>query len=295
MANRSLDSNQELAQLVDQWTREKGTFETPIMGLTLYRAETLTQPSSSMMDASLCMIAQGKKQVILSEETYIYDSNHFLFTAIDLPVIAQVLEASVERPYLSIVLRLDPYVLAQIMLEAHIPFKDVNAEKKGMAVGVVNSELNDAFIRLIKLLDTPQDIPILSPLIIKEIFYRLLMSPQGDRLKRIVAAGTTGHRIVKAIEWLKTNFAKSFSVEELASTMGMSASSFHQHFRDITSMSPLQYQKRMRLTEARRLLMTEEYDISSTSMQVGYESLSQFSREYKRFFGVSPSVDIKNI
>ncbi|MXG37782.1 helix-turn-helix domain-containing protein, partial [Escherichia coli] len=137
------------------------------------------------------------------------------------------------------------------------------------------------FIRLIKLLDTPQDIPILSPLIIKEIFYRLLMSPQGDRLKRIVAAGTTGHRIVKAIEWLKTNFAKPFSIEELASTMGMSASSFHQHFRDITSMSPLQYQKRMRLTEARRLLMTEEYDISSTSMQVGYESLSQFSREYK--------------
>lgn len=164
-----------------------------------------------------------------------------------------------------------------------------------MAVGVVNSELNDAFIRLIKLLDTPQDIPILSPLIIKEIFYRLLMSLQGDRLKRIVAAGTTGHRIVKAIEWLKTNFAKPFSIEELASTMGMSASSFHQHFRDITSMSPLQYQKRMRLTEARRLLMTEEYDISSTSMQVGYESLSQFSREYKRFFGVSPSVDIKNI
>ncbi|ARD28926.1 AraC family transcriptional regulator [Acinetobacter lactucae] len=295
MANRSLNPNQELAQLVDRWTKEKGTFETPIMGLTLFRAETLTQPNSSMMDASLCMIAQGKKQVILSEEIYTYDFNHFLFTAIDLPVIAQVLEASVERPYLSIVLRLDPYVLAQIMLEAHIPFKDVNTEKKGMAVGVVNSELNDAFIRLIKLLDTPQDIPILSPLIIKEIFYRLLMSPQGDRLKRIVAAGTTGHRIVKAIEWLKINFAKPFSIEELASTMGMSASSFHQHFRDITSMSPLQYQKRMRLTEARRLLMTEEYDISSTSMQVGYESLSQFSREYKRFFGVPPSVHIKNI
>jgi len=295
MTNMSLGNNETLAQLVDQWTREKGTFETPIMGLTLFRAETLTQPNSSMMDASLCMIAQGKKQVILSEEAYTYDSNHFLFTAIDLPVITQVLEASVEQPYLSIVLRLDPYVLAQIMLEAHIPFKDTNTEKKGMAVGVVNSELNDAFIRLLKLLDTPQDIPILSPLIIKEIFYRLLMSPQGDRLKRIVAVGTTGHRIVKAIEWLKTNFTKSFSIEELSSTMGMSASSFHQHFRDITSMSPLQYQKRMRLTEARRLLMTEECDISSTSMQVGYESLSQFSREYKRFFGVPPSVDIKSV
>ncbi len=229
------------------------------------------------------------------EEIYTYNANHFLFTAIDLPVITQIIEASVEQPYLALVLRLDPYVLAQLMLEAHIPFKHTDNDKKGMAVGQVSSELNDAFVRLLKLMDKPQDITILSPLIIKEIFYRLLMSPQGERLKRIAATGTTGHRIVKAIEWLKTNFSKSFSIEELASTMGMSASSFHQHFRDITSMSPLQYQKRIRLTEARRLLVTENRDISSVSLQVGYESLSQFSREYKRFFGMSPSEDMKSI
>lgn len=295
MTNVSPCNNQKLIQAINQLTKQKKKIETPIQGLTLYRGEAPTRSNSNILDASLCLIAQGRKQVILSEEIYTYDANHFLFTAIDLPVISQIIEASIERPYLALVLRLDPYILAQLMLEAHIPLKYTNNEKKGIAVGLVSPELNDAFVRLLKLLDTPQDIPILSPLIIKEIFYRLLMSPQGERLKRIVATGTTGHRIIKALDWLKINFEKPFSVEDLASTMGMSASSFHQHFRDITSMSPLQYQKRIRLTEARRLLMTENRDISSTSLQVGYESLSQFSREYKRFFGLPPSEDIKNI
>ncbi|WP_202740194.1 AraC family transcriptional regulator [Acinetobacter sp. 'aerobic (ED)'] len=295
MTNVFSGNNEALIQLIDQYTQQNKKFEMGIPGLTLYRGDAPTQPSSNILDASLCLIAQGKKQVILSEEIYTYDANHFLFTAIDLPVISQIIEAAVEQPYLALVLRLDPYVLAQLMLEAHIPFKQTNNSKKGMAVGQVSPELNDAFVRLLKLLDKPQDIAILSPLIIKEIFYRLLMSPQGERLKRIAATGTTGHRIVKAIEWLKINFAKSFNVDELASTMGMSASSFHQHFRDITSMSPLQYQKRIRLTEARRLLVTENRDISSVSLQVGYESLSQFSREYKRFFGTSPSVDYKKL
>lgn len=230
MTNVYIDDNEKLIQIIDQWTQGKSKFETPITGLTLHRWEKPTPPSSNILDASLCLIAQGKKQVILSEEIYTYDSNHFLFTAIDLPIITQIIEASTEQPYLGVILRLDPYILAQLMLEAHIPFKHTTSEKKGVAVGLMSSELNDAFIRLLKLLDTPHDLPILSPLIIKEIFYRLLMSPQGDRLKRIVATGTTGHRIVKAIEWLKINFAKSFSIEELASTMGMSASSFHQHF-----------------------------------------------------------------
>ncbi|WP_436868887.1 AraC family transcriptional regulator N-terminal domain-containing protein [Acinetobacter courvalinii] len=287
-----LSNNEKLIQIIDQWTRGKNKFETPITGLTLHRWEAPTKPNSNILDASLCLIAQGKKQVILGDEVYIYDSDHFLFTAIDLPIINNIIEASPEHPYLGVILRLDPYLLAQLMLEAHIPFKYTTHEKKGVAIGKVSSELSDAFIRLLKLLDTPQDIPILSPLIIKEILYRLLISPQGERLKRIAAIGTTGHRIVKAIEWLKINFDKSFSIEELANTMGISASSFYQHFRDITSITPLQFHKRIRLTEARRLLMTEDKDISSVSFQVGYESLSQFSREYKRFFGVPPSEDI---
>lgn len=294
MSQLNQDAKQ-LLQIVDLWTTGRNRFDTPIKGLVLHRWESPTSPTSNVLDASLCMIAQGRKQVILGEEIYTYDSNHFLFTAIDLPIITQIIEASPEKPYLGIILRLDPYILAQLMLEAHIPFKHTNNEKKGVAIGVVDAELNNAFVRLLKLLDTPQHIPILSPLLIKEIFYRLLMSPQGDRLKRIAATGTTGHRIVKAIEWLKSNFSRGFSVEELADMMGMSPSSFHQHFRDITSMSPLQYQKRIRLTEARRLIMAESHDISSASIQVGYESLSQFSREYKRLFGVPPSEDMKSI
>ncbi|WP_198335971.1 AraC family transcriptional regulator [Psychrobacter celer] len=278
-----------LAALVDAQTKDTNKYETPINGLSLHRWDTPTAPTSYVLDASLCMIAQGKKQVILGEETYVYDANHFLFTAIDLPVIAQIIEASPQTPYLGVILKLDPYVLAELMLDAHLSFRPSSDDKKGVAIGMMTTSLSDALVRLIKLLDAPQDRAILAPLIIKEIFYRLLMSPQGNRLKRIAAAGTTGHRIVQAIEWLKMNFATPFQVATLARTVGMSTSSFHQHFRDITSMSPLQYQKRLRLTEARRLLMTENSDISSASLQVGYESLSQFSREYKRFFGMSPS------
>lgn len=282
-----------LAALVDAQTKDTNKYETPINGLSLHRWDTPTAPTSYVLDASLCMIAQGKKQVILGEEIYVYDANHFLFTAIDLPVIAQIIEASPQNPYLGIILKLDPYVLAELMLDAHLSFRPSIDDKKGVAIGMMTASLSDALVRLIKLLDAPQDHAILAPLIIKEIFYRLLMSPQGNRLKRIAAAGTTGHRIVQAIEWLKMNFATPFQVATLARTVGMSTSSFHQHFRDITSMSPLQYQKRLRLTEARRLLMTENSDISSASLQVGYESLSQFSREYKRFFGMSPSEDVR--
>ena len=295
MATKDQNTHERLIQLVDQYTLENHRFATPITGLTLNRWETPTQASSNMLDASLCLIAQGKKQVILGEETYTYDAEHFLFTAIDLPVISQIIQASPEHPYLGILLKLDPYVLAQLMLEAHVPFKHSTTDKKGLAVGELTHELTDAFVRLLELMQTPNDIQILSPLIIKEILYRLLMSPQGDRLKRIAATGTNGHRIVKAIEWLKYNFSKPLSIDDLANSMGMSSSSFHQHFRDITSMSPLQHQKRIRLTEARRLLITEDLDVSSTSIQVGYESLSQFSREYKRFFGLSPSEDLKKI
>jgi AraC-like DNA-binding protein len=295
MTHISQVNNRQLIQTIEHWTQEENHFETPIAGLSLYRWDIPTPPSSHILDASLCLIAQGKKQVILGEEVYTYDSNHFLFTAIDLPIITQIIEASPEQPYLGVILRLDPYMLAQLILEAQIPFKHSTNEKKGVAVGAVSAELNDAFIRLLKLLDKPNDILILSPLIIKEIFYHLLMGPQGEGLKLIAATGTTEHRIVKAIEWLRVNFSKSFSIEELARKTGMSVSSFHHHFRDITSMSPLQYQKKIRLNEARRLLMTKGHDISSASLQVGYESLSQFSREYKRLFGISPSTDYKKI
>ncbi|MHA3054538.1 AraC family transcriptional regulator [Acinetobacter sp. ANC 4633] len=287
--------NEILGRSIAQWTQGQHHVQTPITGLSLSRWEQPNEPTSYVMDASLCLIAQGQKQVMLSQEIYTYDASHFLFTAVDFPVIAQITEASPERPYLSVLLKLDPHLLAQIMLEAQISFQPSRRERKGVAVGTLTPDMLSAFIRLINLLNTPQDIAVLAPLIIKEIFYRLLISPQGERLKQIVTMGTTGHRIIRAIDWIKHQFTQPLRVEELAKSMGMSVSSFHQHFRDITSMSPLQYQKSLRLTEARRLLMTENRDISSASLQVGYESLSQFSREYKRFFGAPPSEDIKHL
>lgn len=294
MSNLEMGLNEILGRSIAQWTQGQHHVQTPIAGLSLSRWEHLTEPTSYVMDASLCLIAQGQKQVMLGQEIYTYDASHFLFTAVDFPVIAQITEASPERPYLSVLLKLDPHLLAQIMLEAQIPFKPAHKDRKGVAVGKLTPDMISAFIRLMNLLNTPQDIAVLAPLIIKEIFYRLLISPQGERLKQIVTMGTTGHRIIRAIDWIKHNFTESLSIEELAKSMGMSVSSFHQHFRDITNMSPLQYQKSMRLTEARRLLLTESRDISSASLQVGYESLSQFSREYKRFFGIPPSEDQKS-
>ena len=295
MSNLEMGLNEILGRSIAQWTQGQHHVQTPITGLSLSRWEQPTEPTSYVMDASLCLIAQGQKQVMLGQEIYTYDASHFLFTAVDFPVIAQITDASPERPYLSVLLKLDPHLLAQIMLEAQISFQPSTRERKGVAVGTLTPDMLSAFIRLINLLSTPQDIAVLAPLIIKEIFYRLLISPQGERLKQIVTMGTTGHRIIRAIDWIKHQFSQSLCVEELAKRMGMSVSSFHQHFRDITSMSPLQYQKSLRLTEARRLLMTENRDISSASLQVGYESLSQFSREYKRFFGAPPSEDIKNL
>ncbi|MHA3090579.1 AraC family transcriptional regulator [Acinetobacter brisouii] len=295
MSNLEMGLNEILGRSIAQWTQGQHHVQTPITGLSLSRWEQPTEPTSYVMDACLCLIAQGQKQVMLGQEIYTYDASHFLFTAVDFPVIAQITDASPERPYLSVLLKLDPHLLAQIMLEAQISFQPSTRERKGVAVGTLTPDMLSAFIRLINLLSTPQDIAVLAPLIIKEIFYRLLISPQGERLKQIVTMGTTGHRIIRAIDWIKHQFSQPLCVEELAKRMGMSVSSFHQHFRDITSMSPLQYQKSLRLTEARRLLMTENRDISSASLQVGYESLSQFSREYKRFFGAPPSEDIKNL
>ncbi|WP_111894442.1 AraC family transcriptional regulator [Acinetobacter sp. MB5] len=295
MTQSESDLNEILSQRITKLMQGQHQLKTPIAGLSLSRWEQPTDPTSYVMDASLCLIAQGQKQVMLGQEVYTYDAQHFLFTAVDFPVIAQITQASSEHPYLGVLLKLDPHLLAQIMLEAQMTFQPSNRDRKGIAVGKLTPEMTHAFIRLLDLLETPDDLPILAPLIIKEIFYRLLMSPQGERLKHIVTMGTTGHRIIRAIDWIKQQFNQPLRIEDLAKHMSMSISSFHQHFRDITNMSPLQYQKSLRLTEARRLLMTENRDISSASLQVGYESLSQFSREYKRFFGASPSEDIKHL
>lgn len=282
---------QRLAQLIYRRTQGNSHYEMPDLGLKLFRLNHPTEPVGYVQNASLCLIAQGKKQVILENESYVYDPKHFLITAIDLPILANIINASPEQPYLGLTLSLDLSILTQILLEHPFIQQIESTEKIGIAIGQTNASLLDATSRLIHLLDSPQDIAVLAPLVQKEIYYRLLLTSQGQRLRQFISQGTQGHRILKSIEWLRQNFTQPIQIQTLAESISMSISSFHQHFKDITTMSPLQYQKKLRLNEARRLIITENMDISSAAINVGYESPSQFSREYHRYFGVAPSSD----
>lgn len=292
------DLQDECASLADRialWTAGRSILETPIPGLNLHRWEAPTEPTSYMLPPSICLIGQGRKRLVLGEESYVYDTHRFLITSVDLPVVTQVIQASGNRPYLGLTLELDLHVIAQLMLGQDMPSARPSKERLGIAVSEISSPLLDAFNRLIDLLEKPEDISALAPLVKQEIFYRLLTGEQGPLLRQITTVGNHGYQISRAIDWMKENFSKPVKIEELASKAGLSLSAFHNHFRSMTAMSPLQYQKRMRLNEARRLMLTEHIDASRAAFRVGYESPSQFSREYSRQFGAPPMRDIKNL
>lgn len=286
-------ATQKLAKLIDRWTGNANQYDTPISGLRFSRWTTPTPPTSYTHNPSICLIAQGRKRVLLGEESFIYDANHFLISSVDLPIIANIIEASKEQPYLGLIMELDLTEISQLIVDSELAFTQSKEAQKGIAVGELSESLLDAFVRLAELLDEGQNIKILALIIKREIFYRLLMSEQGTRLHQIVTAGSHSHQIAKAIDWLKNNFVKPLSVGDLASYTGMSKSSFYTHFRSMTSMTPLQFQKKLRLSEARRLMLTENLDAMAATFKVGYESPSQFSREYSRLFGAPPSKDIK--
>ncbi len=288
-------ATQKLAKLIDRWTGNANQYDTPISGLRFSRWTTPTPPTSYTHNPSICLIAQGRKRVLLGEESFIYDANHFLISSVDLPIIANIIEASAEQPYLGLIMELDLTEISQLIVDSELAFTQAKEAQKGIAVGELSESLLDAFVRLAELLDEGQNIKILAPIIKREIFYRLLMSEQGTRLHQIVTAGSHSHQIAKAIDWLKNNFVKPLSVGDLASYTGMSKSSFYTHFRSMTSMTPLQFQKKLRLSEARRLMLTENLDAMAATFKVGYESPSQFSREYSRLFGAPPSKDIKSL
>ncbi|ALM69395.1 AraC family transcriptional regulator [Vibrio parahaemolyticus] len=288
-------ATQKLAKLIDRWTGNANQYDTPISGLRFSRWTTPTPPTSYTHNPSICLIAQGRKRVLLGEESFIYDANHFLISSVDLPIIANIIEASEELPYLGLIMELDLTEISQLIVDSELAFTQSKEAQKGIAVGELSESLLDAFVRLAELLDEGQNIKILAPIIKREIFYRLLMSEQGTRLHQIVTAGSHSHQIAKAIDWLKNNFVKPLSVGDLASYTGMSKSSFYTHFRSMTSMTPLQFQKKLRLSEARRLMLTENLDAMAATFKVGYESPSQFSREYSRLFGAPPSKDIKSL
>lgn len=284
-----------LAKRIYRWTEGNGDPAATVPGLRLVRYEAPTEPMSAMYEPCICLVAQGAKRVRLGDEEYVYDENHMLITSVGLPVMANVVRASKEIPLLSLVLKIDLRMAAQLMVDSNLPLPRNRQPGRGMAVCEVSEQLIDSFLRLIDLMDTPEDIPILSPLILKEILYRLLMSDLGPRLRQIATAGSHGQQIARAVNWLKGNYTKQLKVEGLARETGMSISTFHHHFRALTAMSPLQFQKWLRLHEARRLMLVERQDATTAALQVGYESPSQFSREYKRQFGAPPLRDIKNL
>ncbi len=283
----------KLITVLEKWVKDASEYDTAIPGLKISRWTQPTPPTSYTHKPSICLIAQGKKQVLLGEDSYIYDSNHFLISSVDLPITANIIEADEQHPYLGLIMELDLQEISQLIVESEFSFQPVKEAQKGIAVGTLSESLLDAFYRLMHLLDEPETIKILAPVIKREIFYRLLMSEQGQRLNQTVTNGSHSHQISKAIDWLKNNFVKPLSVGDLASYSGMSKSAFYTHFRSMTSMSPLQFQKKLRLSEARRLMLTENLDAMATTYRVGYESPSQFSREYSRLFGAPPSKDIK--
>ncbi|WP_224984464.1 AraC family transcriptional regulator [Geomonas agri] len=284
-----------LRRSVARWTEQGEMFTTPVPGLSLFRREEVTEPASGIYEPSVCLVAQGAKRIQLGDETLIYDANHFLITSVHLPTVVQIIEASPEKPYLGLRLMLDLREVSQLMLDSNLPQPRTQQSSRGMAVGEVSLPLISAFQRLLDLLDEEKDVPILAPMIQREIIYRLLVGDQGARLRQIASAGSQSQQIARAIDWLKGNFANPLRIDELATKVNMSTSTFHHHFRSLTAMSPLQYQKMLRLNEARRLMLTERLDATTAAFNVGYESASQFSREYSRLFGTPPLRDITHL
>jgi AraC-like DNA-binding protein len=285
----------ELAALIAQNSSADSVQATAIERLFLIHSSQPTAPLHALHEPALCIVAQGKKQVMLANELYLYGSDQCLVVSIDLPVVGQVIEATPAVPYLCLRLDLEPGELGTLMMEAKLDAPGNQRPGPGLSLSRVSPQLLDAAIRLVRLLETPQDIAILAPLIVREIVYRLLSSEHSARLRQIALADNRLQSINRAISWLKGNYSKAFRIDEIAREACMSPSALHHHFKSVTAMSPLQYQKQLRLQEARRLMLGQGMDAATASHYVGYESPSQFSREYRRLFGAPPLRDIARL
>ncbi len=265
-------------------------------GLMFMRLDQPAVNSCSMYEPCVAVIVQGSKRVVLGSESLSYGEDRYLIASMDLPVKTALLQASPERPYLAVALKLDWRDIASLMLEMPpATARKPEVDTRAMTTGALTAPLLEAFDRLLALLDQPEDIPALAPLIRREIHYRLLAGEAGARLRQIATVDTQSHQVARAIASLNTRFAEPLRVETLAREVGMSLTTFHHHFKSLTAMSPLQYQKQLRLTEARRLMLSDRLDASTAAFRVGYESPSQFSREYRRMFGAPPSRDIADL
>ncbi len=281
----------ELAALIERYCGGvDGVHETGVPRLAFFRTTTTHGPLCSVYRSVLVIAPQGAKRIVLGEEAFEYDRTQYLLTSVELPVVGQVIQASAEAPYLCAVLDIDLRQVSELLGEhgRHLPTAPM---ARGMGVSPLDEGLAEAMLRLARLVESPRDIPALSPLAEREILYRLLAGEQGARLRHALMADSQGHRVARAIGWLKDNFHQPLSIEALANRVNMSTSSLHHHFKAMTAMSPLQYQKHIRLQEARRLLLAETIDAATVARRVGYESPSQFNREYRRLFGAPPGQD----
>jgi AraC-like DNA-binding protein len=285
----------ELSNLIERYSEGDGTHATAIPRLFLHRASSPSLPLHTVYQPAVCFMAQGSKQAMAGESIFTYREGDYLVISVDVPIVSQILEATPQRPFLCLRLDLDPAAIGALMLEGDVERAGRELPESSLAVSAMNDEVLDAAIRLLRLLGSPRDIPILAPLAEREILYRLLRGEQTSRMSQIAFAESKLQQVNRAIGWIKRNFRVPLRIDTVASEARMSASALHQHFKTVTGMSPLQFQKQLRLQEARRLMLSEAADAAMAGHSVGYESPSQFSREYRRLFGAPPVRDIERL
>jgi AraC-like DNA-binding protein len=283
----------ELADAIGRHVRGQGICTTAMPHVSLIRADQPSTPTPAVYEASLCLIAQGSKRVSIGEHSVVYDAAHYLLVSVDLPLVGHVIDASPERPYLCCKIDLDPALLADLMAGegGAVPRTDLPV----LGVYPTDPDLIDAACRLVRLLDRPETIGALAPLIEREILYRLVTGPHGPMLRHVATAGSHLNQVSRAIAAIRRRFDGQIRIQEVAAEAGLSPSSLHAHFKAITRMTPLEYQKQLRLQEARRLMLVGGATAGTASFAVGYESPSQFSREYRRLFGAPPREDIQRL
>ncbi|MGQ9426693.1 AraC family transcriptional regulator [Gilvimarinus sp. F26214L] len=292
------DVQQQMSDVVRRWTPQEGHQDSVIEGVALIRSDSATSYCSAVYDPSLCFVIQGSKVVQLGDREIIYEPLTAMASAVHLPVLGRVNEATPERPYLGVKLNVDPQEVADLVLELGEKAPQVDIQPRcteadcGMCTSPMDERMQGAVYRLLSLLDAPEDVPIMLPLARREIIYRALMSDLGPRMRKFAATDSQAHRVSRVIAALKDRFAEPLRIRELADAANMSESTLYHSFKQVTRMSPLQFQKKLRLHEARRLMLTEGLEAATASYRVGYESPSHFSREYSRMFGAPPRADV---
>ncbi|MBD3920332.1 AraC family transcriptional regulator [Paenibacillus sp. PR3] len=284
---------QQLALLIRRHAPNGGTYRTAVPNLSLMHATHLSEPLESVYQPSICVVAQGAKTATLAGETYRYDPSTYLVTSVELPIMGRIVEASPEIPYLSLKLSFDAAFILEVVEQMKRPASVETETGRGITINQTSPVLLEAIMRLMQLLDAPEDIPVLAPLIIREVLYRMLQGEQGALLYQFATNGSHSYNIAQAIRFINQQYDRPLVISQLAKSVNMSTSALHKHFKRVTAMSPLQYQKTVRLQEARRLMLTESLLASDAAFRVGYESPSQFSREYARMYGRPPMRDVQ--